>query len=83
MKSIKIGRSSSNDVVINDPTVSAHHAVLTETASGYILKDLNSSNGTFVNGSFVSKAELHTEDTITVGDTNFTFIIIPKPAGSK
>ena len=61
MKSIKIGRSSSNDVVINDPTVSAHHAVLTETASGYILKDLNSSNGTFVNGKKIA-GEVHVTD---------------------
>lgn len=67
-KSIRIGRSSSNDIVISEQTVSSHHAVLTEDASAieksYRIKDLNSTNGTFVNGKRISE-----EVTIQPGDT--------------
>src|SRR5262249_20992862 len=49
-----IGRASDNDVVLEDRSVSAHHAVLTATESGFTVKDLGSSNGTFVNGERVS-----------------------------
>ena len=73
MKSIKIGRSSSNDIVINEETVSSHHAVLTEDvlASGkvYRIKDLNSTNGTFVNGERITKeVSLLPGDTIKFGN---------------
>lgn len=81
-----IGRKSTADICVpEDNRVSGMHmTVLYREAEGIFWAiDNDSSNGTFVNGSFVSKAELHTEDTITVGDTNFTFIIIPKPAASK
>lgn len=52
MKTIKIGRSSSNDCVIDNQTVSSKHALLTvgNDASYATLRDLNSTNGTFVNG---------------------------------
>ncbi len=51
VKTIKIGKSSSNDFVINDETVSRQHAVLAVFDSGEItIKDLNSTNGTFVDG---------------------------------
>lgn len=60
MQTIKIGRSSSNDVILNDTTVSHIHAeliVLDQTGSkSYTLKDLNSLNGTFVNGIKISSA---------------------------
>jgi len=55
---ISIGRAPSNDVVIDDSTVSAQHASLTKSASGYRLKDLGSTNGTQINGVSISDAEL-------------------------
>src|SRR6266699_5688051 len=55
---ITIGRAPSNDVVIDDPTVSAQHAVLTKLPSGYRLKDLGSSNGTQINGFSITEAGL-------------------------
>jgi hypothetical protein len=55
---IMIGRAPSNDVVIDDPTVSTHHASLTKSASGYRLKDLGSTNGTQINGVSITDAEL-------------------------
>lgn len=51
MKTIKIGRSSANDIVISDATVSSQHAIITVLDSKEVkLKDLNSTNGTYVNG---------------------------------
>ncbi|HSG41830.1 MAG TPA: FHA domain-containing protein [Anaerolineales bacterium] len=47
---INIGRDSSNDVTINDAEVSRHHARLTFQGGKYVLEDLGSTNGSFVNG---------------------------------
>jgi pSer/pThr/pTyr-binding forkhead associated (FHA) protein len=55
---VTIGRAPSNDVVIDDPAVSAQHAALTKSASGYRLKDLGSTNGTQINGVSITDAEL-------------------------
>jgi len=53
-----IGRAPSNDVVIDNPTVSAQHASLTKLPSGYRLKDLGSLNGTQINGFSITEAGL-------------------------
>ncbi len=45
-----IGRDATNEIVINDPEVSRQHARLTAQIGGYILEDLGSTNGTFVDG---------------------------------
>ena len=51
MRVIKVGRNPVNDVVVSDPGVSSQHAVITVSSSGIVcIKDLNSKNGTFVNG---------------------------------
>lgn len=47
---IYIGRDVNNDIVINDAEVSRKHARLLLTAGGYVLEDLGSTNGSFVNG---------------------------------
>lgn len=73
MKSIEIGRSSSNDIVINDLTVSSHHAVITEDVSVagklYRIKDLSSTNGTFVNGKRITEeVAIQPGDTLKLGN---------------
>src|SRR6266567_3896809 len=55
---ITIGRTPSSDVVIDHPTVSGQHAVLTRSPSGYRLKDLGSTNGTQIDGVSITDAEL-------------------------
>jgi pSer/pThr/pTyr-binding forkhead associated (FHA) protein len=55
---VTIGRAPSNDIVIDHPTVSAQHARLTKSPSGYRLKDLESTNGTQINGVSISDAQL-------------------------
>lgn len=64
---ITIGRAPSNDVVIDDPTVSAQHASLTKAPTGYRLKDLGSRNGTRINGVCITDAELKDRAEIRFG----------------
>ena len=47
---VTIGRDIANDIVINDPEISRKHAKLTRQTGGYLLEDLGSTNGTYVNG---------------------------------
>ena len=70
---VMIGRSPSNQIVIDHPTVSAHHAVLLRTGASYSLKDLNSTKGTQINGDFVTDAQLKEGDTIRFGSVTAVF----------
>jgi len=47
---VSLGRDIANDIVINDPEISRKHAKLTRQTGGYLLEDLGSTNGTYVNG---------------------------------
>ncbi|WP_448534016.1 FHA domain-containing protein [Parathermosynechococcus lividus] len=63
-----IGRDPSNDLVIEHPTVSRHHAKIERRHSDFILTDLGSSNGTFVNGREVEEPVLlRVGDSIRIG----------------
>lgn len=68
MRVITVGRASDNDVVIQDPKVSRHHAQIVQQDDGCIyLIDLESSNGTFVNGNRVyGRYYLHIGDSVRV-----------------
>jgi hypothetical protein len=55
---VMIGRAPSNIIVIDHPTVSVQHAVLLRVRDSYSLKDLNSANGTQINGDFVTHNRL-------------------------
>jgi hypothetical protein len=62
-KPMTIGRDSSNDIVLTDRSVSGHHAVIRYIAGEWIIGDLDSRNGTFVNGSLIAR-----EASIAEGD---------------
>jgi FOG: FHA domain len=62
-----IGRASLNQIVIDDPAVSTQHAIITRFDGSYRLKDLNSTNGTLVNGVSITDAELKDGDKIRFG----------------
>ncbi|MGP0066825.1 MAG: FHA domain-containing protein [Isosphaeraceae bacterium] len=65
-----IGSAADCDLVVARPTVSGRHCCLTETADGYLVEDLGSSNGTFVNGKrILSPTPISAGDTITLGLT--------------
>jgi predicted component of type VI protein secretion system len=61
---VMIGRAPLNDIVIGNPVVSAQHAMLQKVGDSYWLKDLNSTNGTYVNGLLFTYGELTDGDTI-------------------
>ncbi len=70
---ITIGRAPDNNVVLNHPQVSGHHARLERAASGYRIVDLRSTNHTFVNAKRVSSRDLRPNDEIRIGAFKLTY----------
>ncbi|HEY5304190.1 MAG TPA: DUF3662 and FHA domain-containing protein [Acidimicrobiales bacterium] len=66
-----IGRSPQAGVVINDANVSRQHAEVWRTAEGVAIRDLRSTNGTFVNGHRVDAVSLSPRDDVAVGNVHF------------
>lgn len=64
---LTIGRKPDNDVVIDNPAVSGHHAKLSRVQAVYFLEDLGSTNGTFVNEKKIDKRQLKDGDRVTIG----------------
>lgn len=69
-----LGRRPYNDIVIDNLAVSGEHAALQMTGSEVTLEDLNSTNGTYVNGKAVKKQSLQNGDTIEVGKYKIKFV---------
>src|SRR6185369_653351 len=69
-----LGRRPYNDIVIDNLAVSGEHAVLQMTGSEVYLEDLNSTNGTYVNGKAVKKQLLQNNDTIEIGKYKIKFV---------
>jgi pSer/pThr/pTyr-binding forkhead associated (FHA) protein len=64
---LSIGRAADNDIQIDDHTVSGHHAKIVTFFNASYIEDLDSTNGTFVNGQRVTKRTLNPNDVIQVG----------------
>src|SRR3954465_15944810 len=62
-----LGRRPYNDIVIDNLAVSGEHAVLQMTGNEVYLEDLNSTNGTYINGKAVKKQLLQNNDTVEIG----------------
>ncbi|MGZ6275508.1 MAG: FHA domain-containing protein [Syntrophales bacterium] len=62
-----IGRKKDNDIVIDNQAVSGYHARIKKEANSLFVEDVNSLNGTFINGQKISKGELHNGDVILIG----------------
>ncbi len=71
---ITIGRSPHNDLVIDDIAISAEHAVIIATRTDALLEDLNSTNGTQVNGQPVKQHYLQNHDLIELAKYNLRYI---------
>jgi pSer/pThr/pTyr-binding forkhead associated (FHA) protein len=69
-----LGRRPYNDIVIDNLAVSGEHAVLQLTGNEVHLEDLNSTNGTYVNGKAVKKQLLQNNDTVEIGKYKIKFI---------
>jgi pSer/pThr/pTyr-binding forkhead associated (FHA) protein len=68
---LTIGRGPDNVVVINDPRSSRHHIKISRTPQGLLLEDLESRNGTLLNGSAVKKGFVKPGDEFRIGNTRF------------
>lgn len=71
VREIQIGRSQQSDIVLHDESASRAHALLTCSSGIYTLSDLNSTNGTFANGSRIKKMYLHDGDMFRIAGSYF------------
>src|SRR4030095_16642753 len=69
-----IGRLPDNDIRIDNPAVSGHHSLIINILNDSFLEDLNSTNGTYVNGKLIKKHALQHGDVATVGPHQLRFV---------
>ncbi len=69
---VVIGKAVDADFILADVLVSRRHAMLTGGSAGFVITDLGSTNGTFVNGQIVAAAPVFEGDVITIGNTDLT-----------
>jgi SARP family transcriptional regulator, regulator of embCAB operon len=75
----RIGRLADNDIVLDDTDVSRHHALITDTGTGFVITDLRSTNGVEVQRNRIRpSATLADGDHIRIGGQEFTFEIRPR-----
>jgi len=76
--SFTVGRKPDNDIMLDNSTVSGHHCKIYESGGTWFVEDLNSTNGTFVNGKKVFKVGLKNNDSVTIVKYSLKFIADPK-----
>ncbi len=70
-----LGRRPYNDIVIDNLAVSGEHAVLQMVGADVFIEDLNSTNGTYINGKAVKKQLLQHNDTVEIGKYKIKFLV--------
>jgi pSer/pThr/pTyr-binding forkhead associated (FHA) protein len=70
---VSIGQLVSNDIFLEDPFVSRHHCVIRTEGDEYMIEDLNSANGTYINGELVKACSLTEGALIQIGTSLFRF----------
>ena len=73
-QSLRVGRGPAADIVLEEPSVSRRHAVVTHRAGRTVLLDDRSLNGIFVNGERVSEATLSDGDWIGIGHVSLRYV---------
>jgi tetratricopeptide (TPR) repeat protein len=76
---VVFGRAVDTDIVITDASASRKHAELVLSPEGYVLKDLNSSNGIYVNGKRLKEKLLVSGDIFAIGDHQYKYIVAQSP----
>lgn len=71
-----IGREEGNDLVLSDGTVSGYHAEIKYQEAQFVIEDLESTNGTYVNGTKVTRSRLESGSEVEFGRVKFTFEIV-------
>lgn len=77
---LSVGRKHENDIQLNDLTVSGRHALISRVGNNVYVEDLNSTNGTLVNGHYISKYALQHGNVVQIGHHLFTFFNDDKEA---
>jgi pSer/pThr/pTyr-binding forkhead associated (FHA) protein len=72
-KDLIIGRTSDNPIQLSYPNISRHHSKISFSNDSYQIEDLESTNGTFVNGISIAKCILHPNDVIEIGETHIFY----------
>lgn len=72
---VSIGRAKDNDIVVENLSVSRNHARIRLENGRYSLVDLNSANGSFINGTKITQAELNSDDIISIGKHKLHFVL--------
>jgi len=81
-----VGRAKTNSIVVQDALASRVHATLMSTPAGLEIRDNDSSNGTFVNGTRITSAKLRDGDIVTIGNTDLLATgatLVPQPAAAR
>ncbi|HHO52652.1 MAG TPA: FHA domain-containing protein [Deltaproteobacteria bacterium] len=79
-RGLSIGRSEDRDVVIPDPASSRHHCQIMVQGNEYVLRDMGSANGVFVNAVRVRECTLADGDLVRIGNTEMRFVRYDQPA---
>jgi transcriptional regulator with GAF, ATPase, and Fis domain len=74
-----VGRDAGNKFSINDPSVSRQHCTLRLEQDGYVIRDLKSRNGTYVNAVDIKEQQLNHGDQVSIGDSVFLFLLREEP----
>jgi adenylate cyclase len=80
---LAIGRDPENDIRLSDRSVSKRHALVRLVGGQYVIEDLGSLNGIFINGERVKKAMLRSGDTLRLGHTILRFIRTAERRGAQ
>lgn len=78
-----IGRLPDNTIVIDHPGISSHHACVFRAAEDFVIEDLQSTNGTFVNGTRITRSKLTHGDVVALGKHTLFFNQLADPATSQ
>jgi pSer/pThr/pTyr-binding forkhead associated (FHA) protein len=70
-----VGRHPDSEIFLDDITVSRRHVVLDRHEGGYLLRDVGSLNGTYVNRQRADQAELHHGDEVQIGRYRLSFVL--------
>ena len=68
-----VGRSKDNAVMLDNPTVSGHHCSIIRDGDRFLLRDLESTNGTRLNAKEVTESKLRPKDLVQIGSVEFIF----------
>ena len=68
----RVGRNEINDIVIANPSISSYHCEIEKTETGIRIRDLDSTNGTKLNGEPIRSAAMFRNDVVTMGDVPMT-----------